>query len=161
MADPCPPSIAVIESECLGEVKQSLESLLSRSDSASGEEEGEEAEAPTLAVPCSVQGKTRVTSRKGRKISVNEAVKVATSFERLYAVPAYGQGVRVSEGSGGSLVSPRVDIQARLALVGRLGELSRASLPPHNQISLLSVEPLSWLCSYNYSSKASRISVPE
>lgn len=86
MADPSPPSISVIETAGVEgdgaggrEVKQSLESLLSRSDSASGDEEGEEPEATTLAVPSSVQGKTRETSRKGRKISVNASVKVGLS----------------------------------------------------------------------------------
>ena len=86
MADFAPPSISVIESAAgdgvrrrPGErVKQSLESLLSRSDSGSGEEEvEEEAEQPRLAVPSSVQEKTRETSRKGRKISISAAFKVA------------------------------------------------------------------------------------
>ena len=78
MADPSPPSIAVSETASTGEqqVKQSLESLLSRSDSASGDEDVDEPESSTLAVPSSVQEKPRETSRKGRKISVNVKVRV-------------------------------------------------------------------------------------
>ena len=82
MADPGPPSIAV---ECTGDVhregtlqreaKQSLESLLSRSDSGASGDEADEPEQ-TLSVPSTVQGKARETARKGRKISVNEALKV-------------------------------------------------------------------------------------
>jgi hypothetical protein len=84
MADPTPPSIAVCETTDRdgvgGEgVKQSLESLVSRSDSASVDEDGDEGESSTLAVPSTVQGKSRETSRKGRKISLNvkevEAIK--------------------------------------------------------------------------------------
>ena len=87
MADPTPPSIAVCETTDRdgvggeggggGEgVKQSLESLVSRSDSASVDEDGDEGESSTLAVPSTVQGKSRETSRKGRKISLNVKVQV-------------------------------------------------------------------------------------
>lgn len=87
MADVDPPSITVIESEEVegggegvgcGEGNRSLESLVSRSDSAScEEEEGEEVDAPKLAVPVNLQGKARESSRKNRKISINASVKVA------------------------------------------------------------------------------------
>ena len=74
------PSIAVVESagavtregDTEIETKRSLESLASRSDSASADE-NEESEQASLAVPGS---KARNTGRKGRKISVNETVKV-------------------------------------------------------------------------------------
>ena len=83
MADSTPPSIAVLsettDQDGVGgeggeEVKQSLESLLSRSDSASVDEDGDEGESSTLAVPSTSQGKSRDTSRKGRKISLNVKV---------------------------------------------------------------------------------------
>ena len=83
MADPGPPSIAVESASDIPrdgtlqrEVKKSLESLLSRSDSGASGDEVDEPEQ-TLSVPSTVQGKPRETSRKGRKISVNEALKVS------------------------------------------------------------------------------------
>lgn len=79
MADPVPPRIAVEyvsqERPLAGEVKETLESFLSRSDSASGEEAEEQLPAE-LSVPGNVQGKSRRTGRKGRKISINDALKV-------------------------------------------------------------------------------------
>lgn len=90
MADyPSPPSIAVSESkegtshgERDGEVgvKQSLESLLSRSDSASADET-EEADHTSLSVPGGggLQERQRETSRKGHKISVNDALALRVS----------------------------------------------------------------------------------
>ena len=81
MANTGPPSIAVETTSDVHrggtlqrEVKKSLESLLSRSDSASGDEADEPEQ--TLSVPSIVQGKMRETNRKGRKISVSEALKV-------------------------------------------------------------------------------------
>jgi hypothetical protein len=85
MADSTPPSIAILsettDQDGVGgeggeEVKQSLESLLSRSDSASVDEDGDEGESSTLAVPSTAQGKSRDTSRKGRKISLNVVKEV-------------------------------------------------------------------------------------
>lgn len=79
MVDPVPPRIAVEhasqEGPLSGEVKESLESFLSRSDSASGEE-AEEPFSAGLSVPGNAQGKSRRTGRKGRKISINDALKV-------------------------------------------------------------------------------------
>ena len=80
MADASPPSITVVEAEKAGKtgsrVKESLESLLSRSDSGSADEV-EESEQTVLSVPSNIANKQRDTSRKGRKISVNEPLKVS------------------------------------------------------------------------------------
>ena len=77
MAETSPPSIAVVESASKvqdgREVKASSESLLSRSDSGASADEAEEADQTSLSVPSSTQSKP---GRKGRKISVNEALKV-------------------------------------------------------------------------------------
>lgn len=81
MADTSPPRITVVEAEKTGpKVKESLESLVSRSDSGSADEV-EETEQTALSVPSS--NKQRETSRKGRKISVNDALKVS---RRVYEV---------------------------------------------------------------------------
>jgi hypothetical protein len=90
MADPGPPSIAVESASDIPrdgtlqrEVKKSLESLLSRSDSGASGDEVDEPEQ-TLSVPSTVQGKPRETSRKGRKISVNEALKDMETIKEGY-----------------------------------------------------------------------------
>ena len=79
MADPGEPRLKAATqatSEGLGvaagrqHAKESQESLVSRSDSASGEEAEEQ------PPPGSVLGKTGETSRKGRRISACEALKV-------------------------------------------------------------------------------------
>lgn len=70
MADPVPPRIAIESVSKEGSPGVAKENMESRSDSASAEE-AEEHIPTELTVP---EGKTR---RKGRKISINRAIKVS------------------------------------------------------------------------------------
>lgn len=73
MADLVPPRIAIESVSQEGPQGEGKENLESRSDSASGEETEEQPPAE-LTVP---EGKSRNTGRKGRKISINRAIKVS------------------------------------------------------------------------------------